>query len=223
MNACAAILIATSALGIQFGLAPGSDGKDTYTIQLDPYQVEKMLDGTVATTVVPMDDGTSVSVQIRVGTTPLKPVTVKSVHGYHPPETANELPVDPLVVPIDNGTQTPIDPNAPPEHDTNTDQPDEFEQAATAELPNPIQKTGHERPDDPSASDNPDTAVDPKDTETPDANQSKTASKPWLPLMSTVIGLVASLGGNIYMGWIVLDLRERYRKLLRSSREKVVG
>jgi hypothetical protein len=59
----------------------------------------------------------------------------------------------------------------------------------------------------------------PSPAETTDSNpasepQSPTPAKPWLPLTFTLLGLFASFGGNIYLGWIVLDLRKRCRSLL---------
>jgi hypothetical protein len=38
-------------------------------------------------------------------------------------------------------------------------------------------------------------------------------SKPWLPLLGTVIVLFGSLGANLYLGWNTLELRSRYRAL----------
>lgn len=41
--------------------------------------------------------------------------------------------------------------------------------------------------------------------------------KPWLPLTFTVLGLVASLSANMYLGWIVVDLRRRWRAIRRGE------
>ena len=46
--------------------------------------------------------------------------------------------------------------------------------------------------------------------------------KPWLPLTLTVAGLCASVGGNLYFGWLYLETRRRYRALLRR-RHGVTG
>ncbi|MBS0209725.1 MAG: hypothetical protein JSS27_12315 [Planctomycetes bacterium] len=40
--------------------------------------------------------------------------------------------------------------------------------------------------------------------------------RPWLPLMVALIALFASLGANIYLGWITRDLHARYRRLTGS-------
>jgi hypothetical protein len=46
---------------------------------------------------------------------------------------------------------------------------------------------------------------------------SPTTPKPWLPLTVTVLGLFASMGGNLYLGWVAWDSRRHYRQLLRQS------
>ncbi|HUS38502.1 MAG TPA: hypothetical protein VMX74_03590, partial [Pirellulales bacterium] len=38
-----------------------------------------------------------------------------------------------------------------------------------------------------------------------------TVARPWLPLMLSLLALCASLGGNLYLGWMTLDLRRRFR------------
>jgi len=42
-------------------------------------------------------------------------------------------------------------------------------------------------------------------------------SKPWLPLTLTLVAFFASLGANLYLGWITWDTRRRYRALLESE------
>jgi hypothetical protein len=45
-------------------------------------------------------------------------------------------------------------------------------------------------------------------------------AKPWLPLTLTSLLCFASLAAFVYLLWIHLELRGRYRKLLQSSLEK---
>jgi hypothetical protein len=42
-------------------------------------------------------------------------------------------------------------------------------------------------------------------------------SQPWLPLTFALLGLFASFGANLFLGWIVWDLRQRCRALLTPS------
>jgi hypothetical protein len=38
---------------------------------------------------------------------------------------------------------------------------------------------------------------------------SQEPAKPWLPLTCTLLGLFASLGANVYLGWIAWEFRQR--------------
>ena len=38
--------------------------------------------------------------------------------------------------------------------------------------------------------------------------------KPWLPFTLTLCALFASLGGNLYLGWITWDIRNRFREIV---------
>jgi len=40
--------------------------------------------------------------------------------------------------------------------------------------------------------------------------------RPWMPLFLTLIALFASLGGNVYLGWVALDSRRHYRRIVRQ-------
>ena len=78
----------------------------------------------------------------------------------------------------------------------------------------------HALPPDPGGkplSERPAIFVEPQDTAaagtpqpnpTPEAQPEKPAA-PWLPLTFTLFGLFASLGANVYLGWIVRDCRQR--------------
>lgn len=43
--------------------------------------------------------------------------------------------------------------------------------------------------------------------------------RPWWPLTAALMALFASLGGNLFLGWIGWDARRRYRSLLGTLRE----
>ncbi len=78
----------------------------------------------------------------------------------------------------------------------------------------------HALPPDPGGkplSERPAIFVEPQDTAAagkpqpnpaPEAQSEKPAT-PWLPLTFTLFGLFASLGANVYLGWIVRDCRQR--------------
>jgi hypothetical protein len=43
-------------------------------------------------------------------------------------------------------------------------------------------------------------------------------SQPWFPLVAAIVLLGCSVGGNIYLGWIALDARARYRSVVAKFR-----
>lgn len=45
------------------------------------------------------------------------------------------------------------------------------------------------------------------------------APKPWTPLVVTLLGLFASVGANVFLGWMALDFRARYQGLVRRASE----
>ena len=48
-------------------------------------------------------------------------------------------------------------------------------------------------------------------------DSSPSAAKPWLPLWLTAVALFASLGANVYLGWIAIDVRRRWRTLVEKA------
>jgi hypothetical protein len=42
-------------------------------------------------------------------------------------------------------------------------------------------------------------------------------AKPWLPLTFTLFGLFASLGANVFLGWIAWDSRQRCRAVRNAD------
>jgi hypothetical protein len=51
---------------------------------------------------------------------------------------------------------------------------------------------------------------------TPEASPAK-PTVPWLPLTFTLFGLFASLGANVFLGWIAWDARQRLRTTNRKE------
>ncbi len=43
------------------------------------------------------------------------------------------------------------------------------------------------------------------------------SAAPWLPLTCTLFGLFASLGANVFLGWIAWDARQRLRRTHRDK------
>jgi len=47
--------------------------------------------------------------------------------------------------------------------------------------------------------------------------------KPWTALVVTLLGLFASVGANVYLGWMALDFRSRYQGLVSRASENMAG
>jgi hypothetical protein len=56
----------------------------------------------------------------------------------------------------------------------------------------------------------------PATDETPKPKVEETVSekpaRPWFPLIITLFGLFASVGANVFLGWVAIDFHRRYRK-----------
>jgi len=84
-----------------------------------------------------------------------------------------------------------------------------------------ISERGDERDDDRYAEDRPRRAsgrVVPASVER-EISEAGTERKPWWPLMLTLLGLFASGGFNVYLGWIAWDLYTRHLDMLEDVRE----
>jgi hypothetical protein len=71
----------------------------------------------------------------------------------------------------------------------------------------------------PQANRSPDTSEmgDKSGSDHPETGAEVAPSKPWLPLVMTMLVLFASMGGNLYLGLIAWDARHHYRKLVRQT------
>ena len=77
--------------------------------------------------------------------------------------------------------------------------------------PDPIGKPITEQPAAIAEPEKTDTKPEPKTTPDVQPEQPEQPDKPWLPLTLTIIGLFASIGANVYLGWIVWELRKRFQ------------
>ena len=181
------LCVATAALGVDVGWQRLPEGGMEYIIQLDPQTLE-ILRGEPIQSDIPPGAGKIHSYRIVVGTQKL-PRDLPPVES-----NATEKPPEPIV----------SDPKG-----------------AQLEMPQalPSNPSGKPFPEHPAI------YVQPKDDSPAEKPPPKAATddetgkpgKPWLPLTFTVLGLVASLSANMYLGWIVVDLRRRWRTIQRQE------
>jgi hypothetical protein len=43
-------------------------------------------------------------------------------------------------------------------------------------------------------------------------------SRPWFPLIAAIVLLGCSIGGNVFLGWVAYDARNRYRNAIAKFR-----
>jgi hypothetical protein len=172
--------IAAAAVGIDVGWQRTPTEGMEYIIQLDPQTLEALRSGEAIASDIPPRAGNVRSFRIIVGT--------KALPQEAPPSPA---PTPSAVKPT---TAAPKGPQA----------------AAAPETlsPDPRGKPIAERPANFVESQSPTTADKPH-AASPSDVASKEPAKPWLPLTLTLLGLFASLGLNVFLGWIAWDFRQR--------------
>lgn len=89
-------------------------------------------------------------------------------------------------------------------------EPEESSSAAPKTLPSG--SAGKPFPGQTMAYEKPDQSVQQgqRSSKTPPKSQPDQPAKPWLPLTFTLLGLFASIGLNMFLGWIAWDSRQRF-------------
>ncbi len=177
--------MALATLGIDVGWQKLPEGGRQYIIQIEPQTLEALRSGQAIQSDLPSNLNDIRSYRIVVGT--------------------KKLPRDPLppAVILDKPALPPAtqQPSAPPR--------EMLPPAVSSDLamkPSAGQRAVSKEPAAaPAAPSEPEAAPEALPPAPP---------KPWVPLIFTLLGLFASLGGNIYLGWVVLDLRKRCQSLL---------
>ena len=182
-----ACIVATALVGIQFGWQPRPDGGIQYMIGLTPEALDALRSGE------PIDSD-------------IRPELLREVRSIR--------------IMVDNKPLPQKLPRRPAA--ASIAAPDAAPVAVPGALPsNPASKPLAGQPaafvTSTSAGDSTAANAAGKAVATPVVENSATAEKPWLPLCLTVVALFASMGGNIFLGWITWDVRSRYRSLLESA------
>jgi hypothetical protein len=186
------ICLATATLGVDVGWQRLPEGGMEYIIQLDPQTLEILRSGEPIQSDIPPSAGEVRSYRIVVGT--------------------QKLPHDapPIELPV---MQKPAEPKSADAPEAQLGTPHGLPLDSSGKLL-PAERAVFVQPKDAAPADQP-PAKTTTDTET------DKPAKPWLPLTFTLLGLVASLSANVYLGWIVADLRQRWRAM--QQKETLIG
>ena len=193
------LMLAAASLGVDYGWQPaGDDGDLEYIIQIEPAALESLRSGRMPylSSRIPPEVRGVRRFRIQIGTDELPregvaPRVEDPIATLDPPV---EAPVPLVFVP--NPASRPL----------------VHQKAVYFETADEEENRG-EIPPEPATSTG---SSDPREIREAQATDSPTdeAPKPWWPLAFTLLGLFASLGGNVYLGWIAWDMRGRYRAAL---------
>jgi hypothetical protein len=180
------LLIATAAFGSDVGWQPLPEGGTEYIIQLGPHELDALRRGRPFESDVPRSAGEVRAYRIVVGTAILP-------HEAPPPRSAYRAE------PGRRWTDVWPAPLAEPEDKARAGQPAPRGAGLSGNAGSTVGQA------------NRDTHAG---RESRQVSSAEPAAKPWLWLTVTLMGLFASLGSNLFLGWIALDLRRRCRRLM---------
>ncbi|MHC4407266.1 MAG: hypothetical protein ACYTG0_47255 [Planctomycetota bacterium] len=195
-----------SVFTITVGAKPPAAGSPTTNEVNPPGSVEVKVDQLPAD---PLPGSPITPPQIPERSSPWPPLPVSIV----PPPS--RLPYTPKAQTIPNAAPSPPPSEAAPP-DMPTD-PDVFKpDAGSRQMP--VQPANHLRQSETAVDDRPQAKADSNSMAKKESSPQEPA-KSWMPLTVALVGLSASLGGNVFLLWFMQGFRSRYRVLLRRMGE----
>jgi hypothetical protein len=182
------LCLATAAIGIEAGWERLPEGGMRYIINIEPQSVDAMKGGDPLESDIPAGAGEIRAFRLVMGKKLLPhdipPATAKAAE----PKTAEPKMAEAKMPdrPLPSPAPRPLMPD-PGSHALG-------EQQANYQTPPP--STAAAKPATPAG----------------DVAAEKPAV-PWLPLTATLLGLIASLSANVFLGWVTWDARQRLRKM----------
>ncbi|HWA97871.1 MAG TPA: hypothetical protein VG713_05240 [Pirellulales bacterium] len=195
----AALLIALSTVGIDYGWEPVEGGGIEYIVRIDERMFESMRRGGVVSSDLPPVAGGIRGYRVVVGDVPL-PHEGEPLPQVQPQPSAAEA--GPVLAPPQGNSATPA---ATPEPPKTFVPPTESVANAPTKVIAP--KLSVDEPTSPSD-------VLPK-------KQEANSDHPWVPLMLTLLGLFASVGGNVYLAVVTWGQRSRFARMLSNAKPLV--
>jgi hypothetical protein len=239
----ASLLVILATVGIQWGWEPGAGGGNTYIVQVEPELIDTFRDQGFSSDVPPeLRDIRRIEIRVGSGALPHQGETAFKVpdkvtgDATKPPRLDaapadsgdTRAPSDAAKATDDRGAakQLPKTADAAPLHAASAKS---AEQASfhTAE-PSAAHRDGqssasatsttadsHSAPRDDATASQP--ARSPSETDPAESRDS--ANTPSIPLLSALGALIVSGAGNLYLGWVHLGTRRRYREVVGQLRE----
>lgn len=242
-----ALLLAAAAVGVDYGWQPTGDGSLEYIIQIEPVLLQTLIDGEDIVSEIHPDVKGVRRFRIRVGTEqlprkgasdePKNPPAVNKPSVEPPGGSFLDSPVKPPPLDKKPGGTNPSLPNfdIPPLDGETTLPPASNDNAHFRDdrtlppIPNPITVDPNSEPIASQVNYNKERSpkaeeVASKPKRTPGKPKTPTAaSKPWLPLVLTVLLLFASVGLNAYLGWIAWGFYQRMQSMASDLSKSPAG
>jgi hypothetical protein len=235
MLCATSVLLAVAAVGVQFGSEPLKEGGNTYIVQVEPELIDSFRKEGFSSDVPPQLRDIR-RIEIRVGTAPLpnqgltvlKPIengtsAAAKRQDASPPDTARKkvAPSDEPKIASSQSAPRELPSKAPT--DRLTDSPAKTVEQASFK---PDKRSAVPADGGPSAAGTP---PDSQYGKQPDQNSGQSSEtdraaahdpeKSSIPFLGALGALILSGAGNLYLGWVHLGTRRRYREVVGQLRE----
>ena len=208
-----ALFAAATLLGVNVGWQPTPDGGVEYIIQIPPQAIESFVPGRRSKATSRRRCSARCNLRIIVGNKTLPRTLPAHPAGEPKAMPAEKGPAGEQKAPAEKGPA--VDQKEPEPEKRPAVEQKEPEIGVTAAAPAPLPSNPASKPLTGQAAVFNEPA--PAEARPVVAGSGMPAAKPWLPLWLTAVALFASLGANVYLGWIAVDVRRRWRTLVEKA------
>ena len=217
------ILLAATAIGVDYGWQPTDNGDLEYIIQIEPSLLDALREGDELKNAIPQQVQGVTRFRIVVGTQTLP--RVGEIRHWPPPVEQQEPKSE---EPLGGGSFQPLpdhdsflpdlggdllDPPPAEKEKTENDQPAALNLDPDLKEIQPAAFVENDGPTETAIPTN-----SPSETDV-NAEAAATENRPWMPLLLTALILFASIGLNVYLVWIARGLYLRYRTAVADLRQ----
>jgi len=202
MTGAAMLVLAALATAVQWGWQPLDKGGTEYIIQVEPQLIDSFRTEGFTSEIPPgMRDIRRIRIVVGTGAVPHQGEILQPAVATKPPVHAAEQASAAAPKPLPDGV-----PSQPLKSGAGSEMPVAKTASATEAAKadgstEPVQAATHAPADRPTSDSAP-----------------AALQRPWVALLAAVGGLVVSLSGNVYLGWVHWGTRNRYLSLVRQLR-----